>query len=116
MLQHAKSGYVERIGGMGHKLAGELEHRTGKEARTAVLGQRQRGGTPSSTDRVLATRFGARAVDLVVRGQFGKMVSSQPPDIVPVSLERGRRAKTKTVPLDSDLIQTARSIGISFGD
>jgi 6-phosphofructokinase 1 len=115
VLAQAKTGYAERIGGMGHKLAAELEHRTGKEARTAVLGHLQRGGTPSSTDRVLATRFGARAVDLVVRGQFGKMVSSQPPDIVPVSLSEVV-GKTKTVPLDSDLIQTARSIGICFGD
>ena len=111
----AKGGTVERIGGMGHKLAVELEHRTGKEARTAVLGHLQRGGTPVSYDRVLATRFGARAVDLVIRGQYGKMVSSQPPDIVPVSLSEVV-GKTKTVPLDSDLIQTARSVGISFGD
>ena len=108
-------GHVERLGGIGHKLAAELEHRTGKEARTAVLGHLQRGGTPVSYDRVLATRFGARAVDLVVRGQYGKMVSSQPPDIVPVSLSEVV-GKTKTVPLDSDLIATARSIGISFGD
>jgi 6-phosphofructokinase 1 len=115
VLAQAHGQYVERLGGVGHKLAGELEHRTGKEARTAVLGHLQRGGTPSAYDRVLATRFGARAVDLVVRGQFGKMVSSQPPDIVPVSLSEVV-GKTKTVPLDSDLIQTARSVGISFGD
>ena len=115
ILTQASGGTVERLGGVGHKLAAELQHRTGKEARTAVLGHLQRGGTPVSYDRVLATRFGARAVDLVVRGQYGKMVSSQPPDIVPVSLSEVV-GKTKTVPLDSDLIATARSIGISFGD
>jgi 6-phosphofructokinase 1 len=115
VLTQAHGQYVERLGGIGHKLAVELEGRTGKEARTAVLGHLQRGGTPTAYDRVLATRFGSRAVDLVVRGQFGKMVSSQPPDIVPVSLSEVV-GKTKTVPLDSDLIQTARNVGISFGD
>ncbi len=112
---HSGGAYAERLGGVGHKLAMELEQRTAKEARTAVLGHLQRGGTPSSYDRVLATRFGASAVDLVVRGQFGKMVSSQPPDIVPVSLSEVV-GKTKTVPMESDLLKTARSIGISFGD
>jgi 6-phosphofructokinase 1 len=115
LAQAHGAGAVERLGGVGQKLALELEARTGKEARTAVLGHLQRGGTPSSYDRVLATRFGASAVDLVVRGQFGKMVSSQPPDIVPVSLSEVV-GKTKTIPLESDLVQTARSIGIGFGD
>jgi 6-phosphofructokinase 1 len=111
----AHGQYVERLGGVGHKLAAELEARTGKEARTAVLGHLQRGGTPTAYDRVLATRFGARAVDLVVRGQFGKMVASHPPDIVPVSLGEVV-GKTKTIPLEHDILQTARAIGISFGD
>lgn len=115
VMTQAHGQYVERLGGVGHKLAAELEQRTAKEARTAVLGHLQRGGTPTSYDRVLATRFGASAVDLVVRGQFGKMVSSQPPDIVPVSLSEVV-GKTKTVPLESDLLRTARSIGICFGD
>jgi 6-phosphofructokinase 1 len=115
VLTQAHGQYVERLGGIGHKLAVDLEGRTGKEARTAVLGHLQRGGTPTAYDRVLATRFGSRAVDLVVRGQFGKMVSSQPPDIVPVSLSEVV-GKTKTIPPDSDLIQTARNVGISFGD
>jgi 6-phosphofructokinase 1 len=104
-----------RLGGIGHKLAIELETRTGKEARTSVLGHLQRGGTPTASDRVLATRFGARAVELALRGDFGKMVASHPPDIVPASLSEivGR---TKTVPLSHDLIQTAKAIGMSFGD
>ena len=108
-------GYAERLGGIGQKVAIALQDMTGKEARTAVLGHLQRGGSPSSYDRVLSTRFGERAVELVVRGQFGKMVASHPPDIVPVSLSEVV-GKQKTVPLDHDLIHTARSIGVSFGD
>jgi phosphofructokinase-like protein len=115
VLVQAQGQYVERLGGVGHKLAVELEGRTGKEARTVVLGHLQRGGTPTAYDRVLATRFGARAVDLVIRRQFGRMVASHPPDIVPVSLSEVV-GKTKTVPLDHDLLQTARAVGISFGD
>jgi 6-phosphofructokinase 1 len=115
IIQAAQGGAVERLGGIGHKLAAELAELTGKEARTTVLGHLQRGGTPTAYDRVLATRFGARAVELARRGDFGKMVASHPPDIVPVSMSEvvGR---TKTVPLTHDLIQTARAIGMSFGD
>jgi 6-phosphofructokinase 1 len=115
VLEAAQGQYVERLGGIGHKLAAELQARTGKEARTTVLGHLQRGGTPTAYDRVLATRFGARAVELARRGDFGRMVASHPPDIVPVSLSEvvGR---TKTVPLSHDIIHTARAIGVSFGD
>jgi 6-phosphofructokinase 1 len=111
----AHGQYVERLGGIGQKVALKLEEITGKEARTAVLGHLQRGGSPSAYDRVLATRFGERAVELVRRGQFGKMVASHPPDIVPVSLSEVV-GKQKTVPLEHDLIHTARSIGVGFGD
>ena len=93
----------------------ELEELTGKEARTVVLGHLQRGGTPNAYDRVLATRFGERAVDLIARKQFGKMVASHPPDIVPISLSEVV-GKTKSVPVDHDLVETARAIGMSFGD
>jgi 6-phosphofructokinase 1 len=115
LVQAAHGQYVERLGGIGYKLAVDLQERTGKETRTTVLGHLQRGGTPSAYDRVLATRFGARAVELARRGVFGRMVASHPPDIVPVSLSEvvGR---TKTVPLTHDLIQTARAMGVSFGD
>jgi 6-phosphofructokinase 1 len=116
VVQKAAHGqYAERLGGVGHALAARLEELTNKEARVAVLGHLQRGGTPTSYDRVLATRFGARAVELAVRGQFGKMVASHPPDIVPVSLSEVV-GKTKTVPLEHDLLHTARAIGITFGD
>ena len=88
---------------------------TGKETRHVVLGHLQRGGAPTAFDRTLATRFGGKAVELVLNGQFGKMVANHPPDLVPVPLGEvvGR---TKFVPLDYDLLQTARMMGVSFGD
>jgi 6-phosphofructokinase 1 len=113
--QPAHDGYMERLGGMGTLVARELERLTGKETRDVVLGHLQRGGAPTSRDRVLATRFGGAAVDFARRGLFGMMVASAPPDIVPVPLEHVV-GKTKKVPLDSDTVTTARAIGVSFGD
>ncbi len=88
---------------------------TGKETRSVVLGHLQRGGAPTSFDRVLATRFGGKAVELVRRGEFGTMVAFAPPDIVARRLE-DVVGKTKTVPLDFDLLLTARALGVTFGD
>ena len=78
-------GHV-RLGGIGEWLANEIEVKTGKEARTTVLGHIQRGGTPSAFDRVLATRFGLQAVDAVHEHDFGKMVALRGTDIVRVAL------------------------------
>jgi len=75
-----------RFGGVGHMLASEIEKRTGKEARVAVLGHIQRGGTPTAFDRVLATRFGAHAIRAVADGAFGAMVALRGTDIVRVPL------------------------------
>ncbi|MEO8681531.1 MAG: ATP-dependent 6-phosphofructokinase [Vicinamibacterales bacterium] len=111
----ARAGYVERLGGVGALVAEQLEAMTGKEARCVVLGHLQRGGGPTAFDRVLATRFGGAAVALLQRGVFGKMVANNPPDIVPIPLA-DVVGRTKTVPLDYDLLQTARAIGVSFGD
>ncbi len=80
-----------------------------------VLGHLQRGGAPTSFDRTLATRFGGKAFELVMKGNFGKMVANHPPDLVPIPLG-DVVGKTKTVPLDSDLVATARALGVSFGD
>jgi 6-phosphofructokinase 1 len=80
-----------------------------------VLGHLQRGGAPTSFDRVLATRFGGKAVDLLKQGRFGTMVAFAPPDIIARPLEEVV-GKTKTVPPDSDLIVTARALGVTFGD
>ncbi|WP_326638177.1 6-phosphofructokinase [Streptosporangium sp. NBC_01755] len=89
-------GHV-RLGGIGENLASEIEKRTGKEARTTVLGHIQRGGTPTAFDRVLATRFGLQAIDAVQDGDFGKMVALRGTDIVRVGLDEATE-ELKTVP------------------
>lgn len=81
-------GHV-RLGGIGENLAGEIERRTGKEARAVVLGHVQRGGTPTAFDRWLATRFGLHAIDAVAAGDFGTMVALKGTDIVRVPLSEG---------------------------
>ena len=88
---------------------------TGKESRSVVLGHLQRGGSPTAFDRVLATRFGGKAVELIRRGVFGRMVANNPPDIVHVPLA-DVVGRCKTVPLDYDLLDTARALGVSLGD
>ncbi len=81
-------GHV-RLGGIGDRLASEIEQRTGAEARAVVLGHVQRGGTPTAFDRWLATRFGLHAVDAVAEKDFGKMVALRGADIVRVPLLEG---------------------------
>jgi ATP-dependent phosphofructokinase / diphosphate-dependent phosphofructokinase len=85
------------LGGVGEALAHEIEERTGYETRVTVLGHVQRGGTPTPRDRVLATRFGLKAADLVHEGTFGRMAALQGDTIVDVSLEEAT-AELKTVP------------------
>ncbi|MEU9102996.1 6-phosphofructokinase [Streptomyces xanthophaeus] len=101
-------GHV-RLSGVGEWLAKEIEGRTGKEARTTVLGHIQRGGTPSAFDRWLATRFGLHAIDAVRDGDFGKMVALQGTDIVRVPIADAT-AKLKTV--DPELY---KEVGVFFG-
>src|SRR4051812_25646959 len=81
-------GHV-RLGGIGDRLAKEIEHRTGKEARAVVLGHIQRGGTPTAFDRWLATRFGLQAIDAVAEGDFGTMMALRGTRIVRVPLIEG---------------------------
>ncbi len=81
-------GHV-RLGGIGDRLASEIEQRTGKESRAVVLGHVQRGGTPTAFDRWLATRFGIHAVDAVAEGQFGTMMALRGTEIVRVPLIEG---------------------------
>jgi len=115
LVEEATEGRVERLGGIGAKVADALGRMTGKETRSVVLGHLQRGGAPTSFDRILATRFGAKAVELIRQGDFGKMVAFAPPDIVGRPLEDivGRQ---RLVPLDSDTLLTAKALGIAFGD
>ena len=111
----ASAGYAERLGGAGARLMEELEPLIEKETRCVVLGHLQRGGAPTPFDRTLATRFGGKAVELLLKGVRGMMVANRPPDIVPVPLA-DVVGKQRTVPLDNDLIATARALGVSFGD
>jgi phosphofructokinase-like protein len=89
-------GHV-RLGGVGEQLAREIEERTGFECRVTVLGHVQRGGSPTPRDRVLATRYGLKAADLVEEGRFGTMAALQGDDIVAVPLADAV-AELKTVP------------------
>lgn len=112
----AKSvGQAERLGGIGAKVAAELEALTGRESRAVVLGHLLRGGSPTSLDRLLGLRFGAAAVRALHDGNRGVMVALNPPtvDYVPLAEATSRQ---KTVPPDCDSIQTAREMGIRFGD
>jgi phosphofructokinase-like protein len=115
VVKEGTAALAERLGGIGARLAAELEELTGKETRSAVLGHLQRGGAPTSFDRLLATRFGARAFELLLEGQFGTMVAFHPPDIVAVPLE-SVVGRTRFVPHDFDVVRAARSMGISLGE
>lgn len=108
-------GRAERLGGIGNHLTAELEAYLGKEIRLVVLGHLLRGGSPTAADRLLGLRFGTAAVRALEEGKSGLMVAYTPPDMTYVPLE-AVCARMKTVPLDSDIIKTARDLGISFGD
>ena len=104
-----------RHGGIGHYLVDEIERRTGVESRVTVLGYLQRGGAPSPRDRLLASSFGVRAVDLVAQGRFDRMVAWRDRGIVDVPLSEvigGPRC----VAADDQLLATARGLGIYVGD
>jgi len=103
------------LGGIGEDVAAEIQRRTGKETRTVVLGHIQRGGQPTTFDRLLALRFGAAAVRLIDEGRFNNMVALDPPVVRAVPLEVAT-SRMKCVPVDSDTMLTARDLGISFGD
>ena len=115
VLTPAEAGRAERLGGIGAWVEAMLAQRTGKECRSVVLGHLLRGGSPSSFDRIAASRFGAAAVRALGDGLSGVMVALDGPAIalVPLSEVAGR---TRTVPLDSDTLLTARDLGICLGD
>lgn len=102
-----------RLGGVGEQVRQKVEEMTGKEARCVVLGHLQRGGSPNAFDRMLGTNFGACAVRALANGQTGKMVALQAGTVVNVPLSDAI-ANLKTVPVDGQLVRTARDIGISF--
>ena len=106
---------AKRLGGVCEVLASQITQRTGKEARAIALRHLQRGGSPTSYDRLLALRFGAAAVRCIERGDFGCMVALDPPDILSIPLAEAV-SRQKKVPLEGDVVATARALGISFGD
>lgn len=111
----AEKNREARLGGLGAVVAAEIQKRTGKETRVCVLGHLQRGGAPTSFDRLLCTRFGARAVQLIADEKYGHMVALRPPDTVAVRLSEAV-GRLRSVPPNGDIVQTARALGISFGD
>ena len=108
-------GQAKRIGGVADTIAREIQHITGKETRSLVLGHLQRGGMPTGYDRLLATRFGGAAVRAVANAKWGCMVALQSPHIVTIPIAEALR-EPKRVDPDHDVVLTARETGISFGD
>jgi ATP-dependent phosphofructokinase / diphosphate-dependent phosphofructokinase len=108
-------GQAERLGGVGEKVAADLQALTGKETRVVVLGHLLRGGSPTAQDRLVALRFGAAAVRALEEGQSGIMVALDPPNVNYVPLEEVA-GRMRAVPLDCDTMMTARDLGICFGD
>jgi len=105
----------KQIGGIGNKIAEDIEKLTGIQTRVTVLGYLQRGGRPIPYDRILSTRYGVAAVDLVSQGKFGLMVSLNGDQVSAVPLEDAV-SKLKTVPPDGELVNIAKSLGVGFGD
>jgi len=114
VLEGGSSSTAERLGGVGAIIATDLGRLTNREARSVLLGHLQRGGDPTSVDRILATRFGVKALELAVAGQFGMMVALRAGQLAAVELQNvvGRM---NMVPRDSDTVRAARAVGIEFG-
>ena len=119
-----------KLGGVGEKVARELEKLTGLEARNTTLGYMQRGGTPTAFDRVLSTKYGAKAMQLAMEGKFGTLTVIKNGKLDYVTLEdvvgnnktigavsgNTKESNQRKVTMDDDLVKTARSIGINLGD
>ncbi|MCB1235610.1 MAG: 6-phosphofructokinase, partial [Verrucomicrobiae bacterium] len=114
-IEAREAGSEYRLGGIGDRVAADLERLTGKETRSCTLGHLQRGGTPTSWDRVLATRFGVKAVKLIEAGEFGRMVSYQRYHVGSVTIAEAV-SKLNLVDPNGEVVETARAVGISFGD
>jgi 6-phosphofructokinase 1 len=114
VLHQTKTGEY-RFGGIGDVVAHELAGRTGKETRCCVLGHLQRGGPPTTLDRILGTRFGVMAVQLANEGHFGSMVSYQNYQVQHVPIAEAVN-RLRLVQPSSQMVQTARDVEISFGD
>jgi 6-phosphofructokinase 1 len=115
VVQRGSTARAERLGGIGFRIASDLERLIDRETRCVLLGHLQRGGAPTSADRLLATRFGVHAVELVHARKWGTMVALRPSELAPVPLDTVVN-RLRTVPLDYDLLRVARAIGIGFGN
>lgn len=116
VVDDAGSGNKQvKLGGIGHVVREQLEGMIDQEVRCVVLGHLQRGGGPTTFDRVLASQYGAHAIRLVVEKRFGQMVCSAPPDILDVKIEDAVN-QIRTVDPSGSTVQTARAMGICFGD
>ena len=115
VVMHSSVEGEDKFGGVGLVVAREIAARTGKETRCTVLGHLQRGGAPTTLDRILGMRFGVKAVKLIHERKFGSMVSYQNYQVrhVPIADAVNR---LRLVPPDGELVQTARDVDISFGD
>lgn len=105
---------AERLGGIADVVARQIAENTDLETRVTVLGHIQRGGVPTAFDRILSTRFGAAAVNLVAEGQFGEMVCLETPYIRHVPIKNAV-ARFKAVDPDGQLVTMAERTGVSFG-
>lgn len=119
-----------RLGGVGEKIANELEELTGMTARNTVLGYVQRGGTPSAFDRILSTKYGCKAMELAMQGIFNVLVTYKKGEMTYVTLEdvvgankvvgaasgNTKESNIRKIQMDDDLIKVARDLGICLGD
>ena len=96
-------------------LAAQIEEKTGYEARNLVLGHLQRGGAPSVTDNILASRLGGYAMELMLNNEFGKIVGAKNGALEKMDFPKDRVPRLLDVK-DNDIIRTARNMGICFGD
>ena len=110
-----QAGAQSKLGGIGQIVAAEIERRLQRETRVAVLGHLQRGGAPTTFDRVLATQYGAHAVRLVLEGKLGEMVCYQPPEVSSVPIMEAVN-HLRQVDRNGSAVQAARALGVSFGD
>jgi len=105
---------VERLGGVGAVVADEIARRLQVETRVVVLGHVQRGGTPTPFDRILGTRFGVRAVELIEQGRYGRMVSLRGREVCDVDIVDAVDSLNRVEP-EGDLVKTAEALGVSMG-
>ena len=115
LITKGEQGKSVRFGGIGEVIANRISTLTGKETRACTLGHLQRGGEPTSLDRILGARFGVKAVELAKDGEFGKMVSYQAYHVDSVTIEEAVD-KVRRVDPDGEVVNTARAIGICMGD